>query len=248
MILIRFTVIFLVVLGMYYIFVYRNLGTDTSLDTPIPTSMLYEGLHEYPYICYLPKGYGKVGKSFPLIVYMHHNTGGIQEGKYKVLNQSPVSYAVDQIDFPFVITAPIETSGEWDINKLILFLTHIQQKFYVDPNMIYLTGFHNGASSVWMVSSIYPSLFAAIAPVAGTGDPKSARHSLTQLPVWIFHGKRDSVVAVENSLLMVGALKDHNLHLNYTLYADKGHDIWQDVYNTNELYDWFLQFSLQSSP
>jgi len=88
--------------------------------------------------------------------------------------------------------------------------------------------------------------WAAIAPVAGTGDPKSARESLEKMPIWIFHGKQDQTVPVEHSMLMVGALQDRNPNLNFTIYQDKGHNIFEEVYHTQKLYDWFLQFRVNS--
>ncbi len=244
MIVVRFLIIFLIVLSLYYVLIYRNLGPskDEHAPEPVQTAMLYEGLEVYPFLCYIPKGYGAPGENYPLIVYLHDEAQSVEDGKEQALNQSPITHAVSQDEFPYLIAAPISGTDEWEATKLISFLNTLRQQFEIDPSRIYLTGFDDGADAVWMLSIFYPNRFAAIVPIAGTADPKAVRQNLTHLPVWIFHGKKDKVVPVENSLLLMGALKDHNENINYTLLQDKGHRIWEDVYHYEALYDWFWQF------
>lgn len=238
MVFIRFSVILLVVMGLYYVLIYRNLGNNTN---GLQEAVLFEGLDEYPYIAYLPVHHGKVGESFPLILYLHDHAGSVNAGTTQVLNESPITFAASQIDFPFVIAAPLTTSQGWDLEKLTAFLETIVDQFAVDPTKIFITGIGDGGDMVWMMGVFFPERFAAIAPVAGTGDPKSAQQSLTDTPIWIFHGKQDEDVPAERSLLMVGALKSQHQHLNYTLYPGMGHDIGLEVYNAPLLYHWFMQ-------
>lgn len=237
MIFLRFLVILLAVLGLYYVFIYRNLGDPNGL----PEAMLYEGLDEYPYIAYLPVHHGAKHTAFPLILYLHDYAGSINQGSDQVLNQSPLFYAASQVDFPFVVCAPMTTSQGWDMEKLIVLLDAVEEQFATDPNKIFLTGIGDGADMVWMMGVFYPQRFAAIAPLAGIGDPQFAQENLLETPVWIFHGKRDDIVPAEHSLKMFGALKGKNQNLNFTLYPDMGHDIGLEVYNQPLLYHWFLQ-------
>jgi predicted peptidase len=139
------------------------------------------------------------------------------------------------------VIAPLTTSRGWELDTLMMFLNAMEERFAVDPAKVFLTGMGDGADMVWMMGVFYPQRFAAIAPVAGTGEPKFAKENLMDMPIWIFHGKQDEVVPAERSLIMVGALKDQHKHLNYTLYPELGHDIGLEVYNQPLLYHWFLQ-------
>jgi hypothetical protein len=40
-------------------------------------------------------------------------------------------------------------------------------------------------------------------------------------------------------------LEDCGGNVKFTVYPDAGHDAWTATYNNPELYDWFLQHSLQ---
>lgn len=245
MIAIRFLIILLVMLGLYYVFIYRNISPVTTHDPVFSTSMLYEGLGVYPYIAFLPAHHGTKEKTFPLILFLHDESNSIDQSKEYALNQSSIPYAASQTNFPFIVTAPLTTKEGWDMEKLLWFLDGVEMKMAVNPKQVFLTGVGDGANAVWMLGVFYPERFSAIAPAAGTGDPKSARESLADIPIWIFHGKQDQTFPVEHSLLMVGALQDQNKNLNFTIYQDKGHDIWREVYHNPKLYDWFLQLCLK---
>jgi len=61
------------------------------------------------------------------------------------------------------------------------------------------------------------------------------------MPVWVFHGAKDSVVPIEKSEEMVKALKKVNENVKFTVYPEATHDSWTETYNNQELYDWFLK-------
>lgn len=80
----------------------------------------------------------------------------------------------------------------------------------------------------------------AIAPIAGWGDVGKAK-VLKNLPVWAFHGARDTNVPPEESSDMVNALRKDGGEVRFTLYPDLDHDCWTATYQNTKLYDWFLQ-------
>ena len=71
-----------------------------------------------------------------------------------------------------------------------------------------------GGFGTWSLGLKHPDRFAAIAPICGGGDvlplllpdPAVAKR-LKQLPVWAFHGGKDTAVKLEESERMVSELK-----------------------------------------
>jgi predicted esterase len=81
------------------------------------------------------------------------------------------------------------------------------------------------------------AIFAALVPICGGGVPEQA-HILKNVPVWAFHGAKDDIVPLKETLNMVEALKQCGGKVELTVYADAGHDIGTTTYNNPLLYEW----------
>jgi len=153
-------------------------------------------------------------------------------------------------DFPFIVVSPQCPDGEiWSNETLLELLDDIIATHPVDTNRVYLTGLSMGGYGTWSLGMKYPDRFAAIAPICGGGSildvllvPPGKQGALKRLPVWAFHGAKDNVVPLEQSEDMINALKKAgNQNTKLTVYPEAGHDSWTEAYNSQELYDWFLQ-------
>ena len=100
-----------------------------------------------------------------------------------------------------------------------------------------------GGFGTWSLASMNPERYAAIAPICGGGEPRRAARALKSMPVWVFHGAKDTVVPAERSEEMVKALKAINGNVKFTLYPDAEHDSWTRTYDNPALYEWFLEYS-----
>ena len=137
----------------------------------------------------------------------------------------------------------------WSDEAVLALLDEIQEKYRVDLDRVYLTGLSMGGYGTWSLGMKYPDRFAAIAPICGGGSildvllvPPGKQGALKRLPVWAFHGAKDNVVPLEQSEDMINALKKAgNQNTKLTVYPEAGHDSWTEAYNSQELYDWFLQ-------
>ena len=92
----------------------------------------------------------------------------------------------------------------------------------------------------WPLASHAPDRFAAVVPICGGGEPYWAKR-FVHLPVWVFHGAKDSVVPPERSEEMVEALQKRGGNVKFTIYPEAGHDAWTETYDTPELYQWLLE-------
>ncbi len=109
----------------------------------------------------------------------------------------------------------------------------------IDPKRIYLTGYSMGAYGTFHLLGREPKRFAAAVPVAGGGNPAQVK-SYRKVPIWVFHGAKDTTVKVEQSQEMVAALKKVRAEVKYTEYPDGDHGIGGQVYGDEEMHEWMF--------
>ena len=110
---------------------------------------------------------------------------------------------------------------------------------FVDAERVYLMGNSMGGYASWQLGMSLPSLFAAIVPICGGGMYWNAGR-LSSVPVWAFHGEKDTTVFVEESKKMVAAVNARGGNAKLTLYPENGHDAWTDTYRNPEVFSWLL--------
>ncbi len=190
------------------------------------------------YLLSLPKGYEESDKQWPMILFLH-GAGESGDELAKVKRHGPPKL-VQQKDYPFIIVSPQSPRRGWNTEALMGLVDDVASKYRVDQSRIYLTGLSMGGFGTWSLAEAYPDRFAAIAPICGGGDPKQAGR-LKDLPIWVFHGAKDTTVPLKRSEDMVQAVKDAGGDAKLTVYPDAGHDSWTETYNNPELYEWFLK-------
>ena len=199
------------------------------------------------YLLYLPKGYEGTndGKKWPLILFLH-GAGESGNDLEKVKLHGPPKLVASK-DYPFIIVSPQSSGRGWNPETLNALLDDLIAKYRVDPDRVYLTGMSMGGYGTWSLATAHPERFAAIAPVCGGGDPKQAA-KLKTMPIWVFHGAKDTTVPLIRSEEMVKALKETGADPKFTTYPEAGHDSWTETYANPELYEWFLAHKRAGKP
>lgn len=207
------------------------------------------------YLLFLPHGYeARSKKRWPLILFLH-GAGERGDDIWKVAVHGPPKIDATETNFPFIVVSPQCPDGQmWSNDLLLALLDNVGKKYAVDTHRVYLTGLSLGGFGTWDLAMAHPEKFAAIAPISGGGetlpitlakfyDPAKLAY-LKTLPVWAFHGGQDPVVNVQNSELMVNALKDAGCtNVQLTVYPEAKHDAWTQTYANPELFAWFLKHS-----
>jgi predicted peptidase len=141
----------------------------------------------------------------------------------------------------------------WSNEPLMILLDEICKRYRVDEKRIYITGISMGGFGTWNLGTTYPERFAAIVPICGGGQvidivlaargfEQKKLDSLRALPIWAFHGAKDTVVPISESEHMLAALKEAKIpNVKFTVYPEAEHDAWTETYNNPKLYEWFLQ-------
>lgn len=191
-----------------------------------------------------PADYKKDGKeSYPLVVFLH-GAGERGDDNKAQLKHGVGDFATEEHrkKYPCFLIAPqCPTKGSWVANaELVLALIDAACKeFRIDENRIYLTGLSMGGYGTWEIISRKPERFAAAIPICGGGDPKRA-DKLTKLPIWCFHGDKDTAVKVERSRDMIKAIEKAGGKPKYTEYEGVGHDSWTKTYRDEKVHEWLF--------
>lgn len=201
------------------------------------------------YLIHLPEGYKETSdKKWPLILFLH-GSGERGTNVQKVAVHGPPKVAPTMKEFPFIVISPQCPPGEtWNDDALIGLLEEVSTKFSVDADRVYLTGLSMGGYGTWSLMATAPQRFAAAAPICGGGNPLRLRlrspekqAALKALPVWVFHGAKDTTVPLKESEVMVEALKGIGAQdVKLTVYPEAQHDSWTETYANPEFYKWLL--------
>jgi poly(3-hydroxybutyrate) depolymerase len=191
------------------------------------------------YLLYLPKDYDQKA-SWPLMLFLH-GSGERGDDLNAVKKHGPPKLIEEGKEFPLIVISPQCPNGRWwEPMELTSLLDEIVAEYTVDQDRIYVTGLSMGGFGTWTLAAFQPNRFAALVPICGGGEVYWCE-SLAHIPVWVFHGAKDTRVPLERSKTMVEALKSKGGSPKFTVYPEAGHDSWTEAYNDPQLYEWLLQ-------
>jgi predicted peptidase len=224
---------------------------SAPLDPNVQGKRFESGNVRVNYALYLPKAYKADGPAWPLIVFLH-GAGSKGDDLKRMEKTGPLTQVVgkDGRDLPFIIVAPLcpNTKESWSSSTQLAALDALHKelisKYNIDQNRVYLTGLSLGGSGTWAYASEHPHRFAAILMVSGYGNPKNAI-KLSHLPIWLFHGAKDTNVPMKSSEAIAEALKTVGNPVEFTIIPEGKHDIWGQVYGNPAIYEWMLKHKRQ---
>jgi len=109
----------------------------------------------------------------------------------------------------------------------------------VDAARVYLTGVSMGGFGTWDLMGRQGHMFAAAVPICGGGDPDAVA-AMLDLPIQIWHGGADGVVAPERSRLMAERYRSLGLPVRYFEPEGVGHNVWNQAYEDQNVLDWLF--------
>ena len=207
------------------------------------------------------------GKAYPLVILMHgagergtNNVAQLQWGVkpifdyleakgeefYFVAGQVPndkrwveVHWGLEAHQMP---KEPSETMA-----RQIAFLENLFARCPgIDRSRVYVTGISMGGYGTWDLLCRRPEWFAAAMPICGGADLAQA-WKLREIPIWVFHGDRDTTVPFIRSRRMTAALWACDGNVKYTEYPGVGHGSWIPAYGDKANLDWLFSNRKASS-
>lgn len=190
------------------------------------------------YLVVLPDGYDATTK-YPLIVFLH-GIGERGDDIHIVARSGGPIEKVKELGLKVILVAPqCEKDKWWNADALDAVFDKIVADYPIDLSRIYLTGLSMGGFGTWDYITRHPGRVAAAIPIAGGGDPTKVA-AIKDLPIWAFHGAKDNTVKIEKSQAMVDALKALGSKVEFTIYPEGGHSVWNEAYADPKLYEWLL--------
>ena len=203
-------------------------------------------LDKLRYLIRYPDGFSGE-KKYPILLFLH-GAGTRGDDMSRLIYNPFFSLTAKHKNFPFVCVAPLCTENTWfdmweDLKKLVAEIANLP---FAYPNRIYVMGASMGGYATWQLAMSMPTYFAAIVPICGGGMYWNAGR-LANVPVWAFHGAKDTTVLLEESVKMVEAVKKHGGDAKLTVYPENKHDSWSDTYSNPEVFSWLLQHQSNGS-
>lgn len=228
------------ILLLALIFLLQSCAAQTQLVQGVLQTVTKESLRYY---LYYPEEYFSSGnEKFGLLLFLHG--GGESGGEIgRVKENGPPKLLAEGKQFPFLVLAPQNPHEKkwWNTHAVMQLLDSVVASNRVDDRRIYLTGLSRGGSAAWELATQHPQKFAAMVVVCGMAPLPYAHWIEKEMPIWVFHGEKDEVIAVEESDQMVDKLKEMGYNVRYTRYKDVGHNAWDRAYTTDSLYTWLTE-------
>lgn len=192
------------------------------------------------YWLYLPAQHDGKTK-LPLLLFLH-GAGERGDDLAVVKKHGPPKLCEAQADWQFITISPqCAKDKRWDAAVLGKLVDHVAAQTKADEKRLYVTGLSMGGSGTWALTAAQPQKFAAAVPMCGRGDAAAAE-KIVALPIWIFHGEKDTGSPVALSQTMFDAVKAAGGDkIKLTIDPDAGHDCWTKAYADPALYRWLLE-------
>ena len=195
-----------------------------------------------PYLLFLPADYEKnAERRWPLLLYLHG--GSLRGNDIESVRKLGLPHKLEtNPNFPFVVVSPQCPAGEiWtDVEALGALLDRIQADYRIDSNQVYATGHSMGARGALYLAYRQPERFAAVVALSPLSPIVAWKDNLAKLPVWIFHGKNDTLAPVPDTQELVVGIESAGGHARLDILPDRDHFIL-DVYDRPEIYKWLLR-------
>lgn len=228
-------------LNFFSVFLFLLISCKLSSQ---PSAHRNEVENSYNYWVQLPKDYNDTTKTFPTILFLHGKSlsGNNLESvkRYGILKESSQKRELEAI----VIAPQCPKGQSWNADKILNLITYIEANYRTDTNRLYVSGMSMGGYGTLRFVGKYPKKVAAAVALCGGGNLADACR-LSEVPLWIIHGKSDRAVPVKESVKIVDAINDCNdgSLLKYDFLDGVGHSKLAHFFSMDELYEWLFMHS-----
>lgn len=242
--------------------VYKNLPNGFAdfpmkgaVDVNEMDSFVLDGM---PYRLYVPEN-NSAEKPAPVIVFLHGAGERGTDNEAQLANAIQPFFSSQEHAKDAIVIAPqcpedkrwVETDweqGSYDsrsvendqLDKVLKILEKVEKENYVDTDRVYAAGLSMGGIGTWNLLMNHSDIFSAGIAVCGAADPARAEE-INEVPVWAFHGDKDTTVPYAASVEMTDALKEAgSSQVRFTTYTGQAHGIWNTAFSTDGLADWLF--------
>jgi dipeptidyl aminopeptidase/acylaminoacyl peptidase len=181
-------------------------------------------------------------KKWPLVIYLHGKGNHVLTKEHLGFAGAcakPANYA-ERPCFILAPQCPDENgwSGATGAN-VFKTLKDVMRQLPIDPDRVYLVGYSMGGYGTFSFLNDEPRMFAAGMPIAGGANVAIVRN-LRRIPLWIFHGEKDTTVSPADSRAIAQALEKMKAPVKYTEFPGEGHGIGGKIFDDPEVHKWLF--------
>lgn len=122
---------------------------------------------------------------------------------------------------------------------LIGLISEMKSQKYAAKDQFYVGGLSMGGMGTFELLRHKPKIFAAAFSICG-GDHVENVKKYRKVPLWIFHGGKDTVVPLEKSEIVVNELKRLNAEIKFTVYPEANHNSWDPAFAEPGFLSWIF--------
>jgi len=188
-----------------------------------------------PFCWYIPAQYDPTKKS-PLLVYLHGsvNRRELTEEPETFIKESPFIKLADE--HGNIILFPLGQDGAtwWDSVGILNVLQQIRitkQKFNIDDNRVFMTGFSDGGSGSFLFALCYPTDLAGFLPCNGfigvasiDGGIHTYFVNLFNRPLYVINTDLDKLYPAAQMTPIMELAQSVGANIFYRIYTGIGHD------------------------
>jgi predicted peptidase len=211
------------------------------------------------------------GKKYPLILVLHGagERGNDNESQLKYGTQLFLNDTIRDKYAAIVVYPQCPTNGYWSNVKieadsvtgkdkfvfthnapptramvdLMGMVNEFLEKPYINKHRVYVGGLSMGGMGTFEIIGRMPRVFAAAFAICGGDNTLNAKKYAKKVPLWVFHGEKDSIVPYTHSESIVAAIRDAGGDPHYTLYENDDHNCWDDAFKEPDLIPWLFSNS-----
>lgn len=218
-----------------------------------------------PYRILYPKAYDS-NKKYPLVLFLHGGGERGDDNEKQLVHGVKVFLDPEYREqFPAIVIAPqcpadsywasvkfertkypleMDFNFDYDITtglRLAMELTRsVIKQEAVDKKRVYITGLSMGGMGTLEAIWRFPKRFAAAVAVCGGADVDAYRKKHAKIPIRLYHGEVDGVIAVDHSRAMFAKLQALGAEVAYKEYPGVNHNSWENAYAETDLLPWLF--------
>ncbi len=212
----------------------------------------------------LPENFD-ASKNYPVLMFLHGAGERGNDNEAQLIHGSKLFLRPDlRRDFPAIVVFPQCPKNEFWANirlgdgksgdrfnfqkggepnksmQLLIGLQgHLKKLKYTDNSCFYVGGLSMGGMGTFEILRRKPKAFAAAFAICG-GDDIGNLKKYKNVPLWIFHGGKDTTVPISKSEAVVNELKRLNRPAKFTVYPEAGHNSWDAAFAEPEFLSWIF--------
>ena len=211
-----------------------------------------------PYCLFVPKNYSS-SKKYPVILFLHGAGESGTDNVTQLNNLNNMFEYNSDIVSDAIILCP--QSPEWwnldrdqyndykgTLGSALHLLNNIQKKYSCDSNRIYVMGLSMGGYATWSLLERCGNIFAAGVPICGGGNYDNGA-VYKNIPIKIYHGTDDDMVAFSSSQLMYDAIvQAGGKKVDFIQLQGVGHNAWEYAFADREMFSWMFAQNKATNP